>query len=170
VHGVRIQDIPPALRIRLCVSLADPNWKEEVKAGLEGRPPVFPTEPQTNYVWKVHQNFRGTPGMTAVEIRPRFGELYYWRFVVPVSSIISRWGHGPSEGGSLSGVQREVVDGGSLEIGGVDCSWFGAGDRLSPSTSAYVIFNGPIPSFVGFGNASDPFGAPQSIEILEINM
>ena len=39
LHGVQIQDLPPALRVRLGVSLSDPKWKEAVRAALERRPP-----------------------------------------------------------------------------------------------------------------------------------
>jgi hypothetical protein len=39
LHGVRIDNVPPALRVRLCISLTDPDWREQVKAGLEARPP-----------------------------------------------------------------------------------------------------------------------------------
>src|SRR5438128_8596497 len=51
VHGVRIEDVPPALRVRLCVSLADRQWPEQVKAGLERRAPKIAVAAQTRYVW-----------------------------------------------------------------------------------------------------------------------
>lgn len=166
LHGVRIADVPPALRVRLCVSLANPNWKEEVRAGLEGRAPVVSNAAQTQYVWEVHQGYGGTPTAIAVEVRPRFGEIMYWRFAVPTSASIARWGHGPSGGASLSWTQTMSVDGGSGDIDGVPITWFGSGDKLSPGISAYVVFNEALPDFVGFGLASDPVGPPGPVEIV----
>lgn len=168
LHGVRIRDVPPSLRVRLCVSLANPNWKEEVKAGLEGRPPKISTEPQMQYVWKLHEGYLGNSTLTAIEVRPRFGEVFYWRFVVPKDSSISQWGHGPSGGASLSMVKTQVVDGGSGKLNDVEITWFGAGDRLSPGKSAYIVFNGPLPSFIGFGYVSKPFGEPGPLEIFRL--
>jgi hypothetical protein len=166
LHGVSIADVPSALKVRLCVSLTSSNWKEEVKAGLERKPPVVPNTAQTQYVWQVHQGYGGTPTAIAVEVRPRFGEIMYWRFVVPTSAYIARWGHGPSGGGLLSWTKTMSVDGGSGDIKGIPITWFGSGDKLSPGISAYVVFNGTLPDFVGFGLASDPMGQPGQVEVV----
>lgn len=168
LHGVRIQDVPPALRIRLCVSLGSPNWKEETKAGLEGRAPRVADAPQTQYIWRVHQNYRGVATSTAIEVRPRFGELMYWRFAVPSSASVATWGYGPSGGGTLSGTLTMSIDGGSGNINGIPITWFGAGDRLSPGISAYVVFNGALPDFVAFGVASEARGQPGPVEVYNL--
>jgi hypothetical protein len=162
LHGVRIQDVPPALKVRLCVSLANPNWKEEIKAGIEGRPPQVPSAPQTQYVWRIHQGFGGVAASTAIEVRPRFGEIMYWRFAVPTSASVTSWGHGPSGGGSISGSKSLVVKGGAGALmNGTPINWFGAGDRLSPGISAYVVCNEAVPEFIAFGLASEAHGPPQ---------
>lgn len=160
LQGVRIQDVPPALRVRLCVSLANPNWKEEIKAGIEGRPPQVPSVPQSKYVWRIHQGFRGLAASTAIEVRPRFGEIMYWRFAVPTSATVASWGHGPSGGGSISGI-KNFLDGGVADLKGTPINWFGAADKLSPGISAYVVFNEAVPEFIAFGLASEAFGPPQ---------
>lgn len=164
LHGVRIADVPPALRVRLCVSLANPNWKEEIKAGLERRPPVIPQATQTKYVWQSHQEYGGVPTATAIEVRPRFGEIMYWRFLVPFPASVVQWGYGPSGGGSISlnlTTAVEVSGGAAGDINGVPVTYFGSGDKLSPGISAYVVFNGALPAFVGFGLASNPHGPPE---------
>jgi hypothetical protein len=167
LHGVRIDDVPPALKVRLCVSLASPTWKEEIKAGLEGRPPIIPAAQQTQYAWQVHNGHKGVPAQTAIEVRPRFGEIMYWRFAVPSSASIMMWGHGPSGGGAISSNSSQVIDGATGEINGTPVKWFGSGDRLSPGISAYLIFNGTVPDFVGFGLATEPFGPPGQMEIFK---
>ncbi len=164
LHGVRIEDVPPALRVRLCISLANPDWKEQVAAALEGRPPRIQAEVQTRYVWTIHPNYLGTPSRLAIEVRPRFGAIVYWRFVVPPSSTILAWGLGPAGGGALSGTMTGVVEG-TLELGGIPCTFFGAGNPVSPSISAYVVFGDQPPEFVGFGEAREPFGGPTEVEV-----
>lgn len=164
LHGVRVNDVPAALRARLCVSLASPDWKEQVRAGLEGRPPKVPMERQTEYVWTVHEEYQGVSGSTAVEVRPRFGEVMYWGFVIPAGCAVARWGHGPSAGGSISGNQTQAVHDGRMDRKGEEAVWFGAADRLSPGTSAYVVFEGPLPDFIDFGEASMAYGEPGRLE------
>jgi hypothetical protein len=168
LHGVRIQDVPPALRVRLCVSLANPNWKEEIKAGLESRPPQVSSEPQTQYVWQIHQGYGGASGSTAIEVRPRFGEIMYWRFALPVSTPVAFWGHGPAGGGPVSGNRSNSINGAAGEMNGAPVTYFGAGDRLTPGISAYVVFNGALPDFVAFGLASEVFGPPGQMEIISL--
>ena len=169
LHGVRVADVPRALRVRLCVSLADPDWRERVKAGLEARPPNLSPEPVTKYVWTTHKSYRSNPRLTAVEVRPRFGEVAYWRIIVPNLSVVTRWGYGPSGGGAISGIQHEVIEGGAGTLQGEDITWFGAGDRLTPGTSAYVVFEGQLPEFIGFGTARDPLGPPEKVEVVPLS-
>jgi hypothetical protein len=165
VHGVRMDDVPPALRIRLCVSLASPNWKEEIAAALEGRPPRGRPKVQTRYVWSIHSDYLGNPSQVAVEVRPRFSSIAYWRILVPASSTVVAWGFGPAGGGAISGIMTMVVEGGS-ELEGTQCALLGAGDLLSPSVSAYVVFEGHLPEFLGFAEAREPFGGPAEVEVI----
>ena len=83
LHGVDIADVPLALRARLCVSLANPDWREAVLAGLQDRPPLTDTPAATKYCWALHPNYLSDPKTIAIEVRPRFGEVMYWRLSVP---------------------------------------------------------------------------------------
>lgn len=163
--GVRIQDVPPALRVRLCVSLASPTWKEEVLAGLQRRPPEHTPEPQSTYVWNIQRNFGGQQGTIAIEVRPRFGELPYWRIAVPEGSSITAWGIGPAGGASVSPPMMEILDG-VVEIQGMRMNFFGSSARLSPSVSAFVVLNGGMPGKVGFGVADRTDAIPRNWEII----
>ena len=164
LHGVSIDDVPTALRVRLCVNLADPNWKEHVRAGAEGRPPKKATEPEGPYVVQIHSNYM-RPGNTAIEARPRFGSIMYWRFAVPTSATVVNHGVGPANGGGLSGMMMNSIEG-QIPINGVECNFYGSGDTLSASTSAYVVLQGALPDFVVFGQASQPFGGiEQGVQI-----
>jgi hypothetical protein len=111
IHGVPFEDVPAALRVRLCVPLSSPNWLEEVKAGLENRPPRIPSQPRRKYVWTIHGPYLGDPALTAIEVRPRFEELMRWRFVVPARVPVVQWGHGPAGGRqALANTSHEKVE------------------------------------------------------------
>jgi hypothetical protein len=165
LHGVSIADLPPALKARLCVDLRSDDWIEKVKAGLEGRSPQIALPVQGPYVSKVHQGYGGDPAATAVEIRPRFGEILHWRIAIPASTAVEAWGFGPAGGMALSSPRNLVVEA-STEIDGVPMNVLGSGDRLSPAVSAYVVFSDVAPDFVGFGFANGPYEGPREWEVL----
>jgi len=166
--GVSFDDIPASLKVRLCVSLADPNWKEKVKAGLELRPPQQIDNPQTKFIYSISQKFNGTNVVTTIEIRPRFGELHYWRIAVPKSSNIIHFGVGPASTGQTSGLLEMVVDGFEGKVNGHECKLVGAGTKLTPGTSAYIQIDNEVPDFVAFGLATEAFGMPTQMEIQKL--
>ncbi len=49
---------------------------------------------------------------------------------------------------------------------GRDITWFGAANTISDTESAYAVFLGPLPDFICFGPAKNPFGPPGSMEIM----
>lgn len=167
LSGVKFDDLPPPLKVRLCVSLANPNWREEIKSGLQNRPPQVPEPSQSPFIWQSHQNYGGTLQLMAIEIRPRFEEVMYWRFVVPASTSIVQWGHGPANGGPIANIHTHMVEG-TIVINGVNAKFFGAGDKLSAGISAYLVFRGAPPTFVGFSLATEPFGAPGMVEVRQL--
>jgi TIR domain len=164
MHGVAIADVPLPLRVRLCVDLAHGSWQEEVVAALQNRAPNRNTTPTSAYLWRIHRPYPHLSGRTAIEVRPRFGQVHYWRAAVPFGTTLLAWGSGPSEGGALSPIKTMAIEGGDGEVDGRRVSWFGAGDRLSPGTSAYLVFRDNVPDLVGFGFATEPFGAPEEME------
>jgi len=160
LHGVSIRDVPLALRVRLCVNLANPDWMEEIRAATLGQPPRKPVEEQSPYVVKVHKPYLGDSNAIAVEIRPRFGELTYWRIGYPLDGPRpSAWGSGPANGGGISAITNQVMEGvRGIEVEGIQMEFVGAGNTLSPSTSAYVVFQHRTPSRLFFGVAKEAFG------------
>jgi hypothetical protein len=160
IHGVSISDVPPSLRVRICIDLAGSFWKEEVKSALDRRPPEIPIKAQMKYAWKIHSNFGGDPALTAIEVRPRFGQMTFWRFIIPKPATIAGWGRGPAGGKGMSGPQMQICSNPDTEWNGRPAAWFGSGDLLSPSVSAYVVFSGSPPQHIWFSSASEPFGAP----------
>ena len=159
LHGVSFDDVPPPLKVRLCVNMASPDWREEMKAAVERRPPVTPRRYSSIYVWTIRENARRG---VSVEVRPRFGDLMFWRFAVPADVVVAEWGFGPAGGSGLSGAMSTVVEG-EGQLNGEPMKWFGSGDRLSPNVSAHLVLESK-PAWVSFGLASDTWGFPSQWE------
>lgn len=169
LHQVSIRDVPIPLRVRLCVNLANPDWIEEVRAAVVGQPPMRSIAEQPALVVKVHAGYLANPNATAVEFRPRFGELTYWRIGFPASGPRPvSWGSGPANGGGISPVRTASIEGTGLKVNGVEMNFVGAGNPLSASTSAYVVFHGKLPSTLFFGVSPEPFGTQMSGNIFSL--
>jgi len=170
LHQVSIRDVPLALRIRLCINLANPDWVEEIRAAALGHPPRISLQEQSPLVVKIHKNYLGDPNATAVEFRPRFGELTYWRIAFPADgSRPSSWGSGPANGGGISTITISSIEGEGLEVLGMKMDFIGSGNTLSAATSAYVVFTGQLPDKLFFGISREPFSTEMSGNVFSID-
>jgi len=159
LHKISIQDVPPALRVRLCVNLASPDWIEEIRAAVEQRPPTRQTPPQGDLIFRQYDTYLGQAGMKAFEVRPRFGELRFWRFAFPESGPQPvRFGYGPANGSGIASSKSTVISGANISVEETPMKLYGAGDAISASTSAYAIFKGELPASFIFGTAREGFG------------
>ena len=168
MHGIATQNVPPALRVRPCISLGDPEWKQQLSEAL--RKSVLPGKDrtmrnETRFSWKIHSCYGGDPSMTAVEVRSMAERIQYWRFAVPKSTQTARWGQGPAGGCDISRV-RFAEARGSGRYEHRDILWFGAANTISDTESAYAVFLGSLPDFICFGPAKSPFGPPDSMEVM----
>ena len=168
MHGIATQNVPPALRVRPCISLGDPEWKQQLSEAL--RKSVLPGKDrtmrnETRFSWKIHSCYGGDPSMTAVEVRSMAERIQYWRFAVPKSTQTARWGQGPAGGCDISRV-RFAEARGSGRFEHRDILWFGAANTVSDTESAYAVFLGSLPDFICFGLAKSPFGPPDSMEVM----
>jgi len=160
LHGVAAESLPPALRLRPCVHIADPTWREQVRAVIEHRH----FKGVTQFRWAIHASYGGDPSRIAVEVCPLSEGIRHWRFAVPASIPPIQWGHGPSNGGEISPCRFSVVRGSGL-LENSEILWFGSEDYLSQADSAYVVFDRRLPDFVCFGRAKTPSGPPGKMEI-----
>jgi len=121
-------------------------------------------------VVKIHKNYLGDPNTTAIEFRPRFGELTYWRIAFAADGPHpSSWGSGPANGGGISGMKISSIEGKELEVAGIQMDFVGSGNSLSASTSAYVVFKGRLPGKLFFGVSREPFSTEMSGNVFTIN-
>ncbi len=167
MHQINIRDVPLPLRVRLCVNLAEPDWIEEIRAGLIGKPPNRVKTERDEFFCQAHYDYLGKKGHFALEVGTRFAELKYWRIAVPLDGppIIS-WGTGPRNAGGLSSFQHDAVSGEYPDIGGVPMAFVGSGDSITPAISAYVIFDGALPKKFFFGTTTEPFSTEVKGKIL----
>jgi hypothetical protein len=159
--------VPLKLRVRPCISLSDPNWRQQISDVLKRYVPqrlkgMMRNETQFN--WKMHPGYCGDPSMTAVEVSSKGESVPYWRFAIPKSARAIGWGQGPSGGRKISHTRIAEATG-SGKHGGNDITWFGAANSISSAESAYAVFSEPLPDFIGFGSAASPFGPPNQLEI-----
>ena len=169
LHKVSIKDVPLALRIRLCINLANPDWIEEVRAGVESKPPKRETDTQLPYIVKTHTKYLNRENQIAIEIRPRFGEIAYWRLAFPSNGPQPiQWGIGPSNGGGIGSVLFSTLTGEYSNIGGTPMKFVGAGSPLSSSTSAYAVFKDHLPNKFFFGISKEPFATEAEGTIIEL--
>jgi hypothetical protein len=167
LHQASLRDVPLALRVRVCVNLANPDWIEEVRAAVVGQPPRRQTTEQSQFVVKVHNPYLGNRDLTAVEFRPRFGEIGYWRIAFPANGPRpASWCSGPANGGGVSGAMSSAIDGKGLQINGILMDFVGAGNTLTAATSAYAVFIGPLPSTLFFGISREPFSTEMTGTLL----
>ena len=159
LHKVSISDVPLPLRVRLCVNLANPDWIEEIRAAVVGTPPRRAAPPQEPFIIKYHRDYLAQTGKIAIEIRPRFGEMRYWRWAFPSAGPQPvAWGTGPANGGGIGSLKQECIEGEYNDIAGTPMKFVGAGNPISPSSSAYAVFAARLPEKFFFGVAKESFG------------
>jgi hypothetical protein len=169
LHNVSILDVPLSLQVRLCINLANPDWIEEVCATVAGTPPRRVVPDQNQVLVKIHNGYLGQPGRLAIEVRPRFGELRYWRLAFPKGGVQPiQWGTDPANGGGIGALKQEVIEGEYPDIAGEPMKFIGAGNPISASTSAYAVFDTRFPDRFFFGVAKEPFGTEASGAIFNV--
>ena len=167
LHGLAAQSVPAALRVRPCLSLADPDWKRQLSSALLRRAAQRKQggeRDDSHLIWTVHSCHDGDPSVTAVEVRTKLGTIPHWRFAVPKSVHTIRCGMGTPGGGDICPLEVELVRGVGKYVSS-DITWFGGDIPVSDAACAYVLFTGPLPEFICFGPAKGPLGPPGKMEI-----
>lgn len=163
MHGISPLQVPPVLRVLPCVSLGASDWRTQLSRIM--RSDLKPGKRrETRFIWKVHNRYDGDPSTTAIEVRSRGERIQYWRFAVPKSAKVVRWGQGRAGGNEISRITFAEARGtGRYENN--DVAWFGAANAISSTESAFAVFSGPLPDFICFGPSPTPFGSPGQMEM-----
>ncbi len=151
----RVDDqlIPPAIKVRLYLSLTDSDWKERVKAALEQRYPQVDRPRVAPYEVTVHN---GHPsGRVIVELRPRAGR---WVPVVAAVPIGEKDQTKPWLFVEPSGMPTGTgMAPGSSESPSPDVKWWvvASNQQATPTESLYVWFD-RLPTQLLFGAGAGP--------------
>ena len=157
--GVRIEQLPSALRVRLCVDLRAANYAEQIKAAIERRPPVSAVMKLDPYSCRIHERYSGNPDLIAFEFCPRLGEISNWRIAYPAGGKPVNYGVGPAGGGGFSSVRFDFVEGNGLTFEGIPMDFVGCSNPIGPATSAYIVFaRRNCPNALHFGYTDSPSG------------
>ena len=74
------------------------------------------------------------------------------------------WNCGQADGGQLPGFKADCISNARAELtDGTRVIWFGAGARILPSISAYVVFDGDLPDKIWFSIVSGPSDPPKTL-------
>lgn len=151
LHQVPAEEAPPALRVRLCVDLADPSWPAQVAAGLSGRPPRRVPVDAGGRIVQLHWPYQGERNQVAIEFRPRFGTIVDWVIMVPKGTDVIAWGVGRPNGGAIPET-RLVRSGTGTTPDSREWQDYGSSEPLTAGLSGYLVLRrDALPSdfFVG---------------------
>ena len=147
--------IPSAIKTRLHVSLTDPDWKERVRAAVEGRSPAVSVRDLAPYYAKVHRS-KGRGAQYVIEVRPRAGTWSPFAAAIPMGekeAVKPRILRGPRD--------RVPEGGGVLHVTGArvtgDGAWWVmfAQDEATP-TQSYFVYCQQLPTILIFGVKDGP--------------
>ena len=143
------QLIPASIRVRLFVSLAEPEWKERIVAAVEHRNPIIPIPVIKPYVLTAHP--APPPFKFLFEVRPRAGTWNPFVAAIPPTErdrVGMQVRNGPRN--SVPPTDGLHISGGTLIS--VDGQWFlERGYTEATPTNCYYLFFSEMPSRFGFG-------------------
>lgn len=152
LNGISPGELPPALKIRLCIPLENNNWAEQVVAAANKAAPGFiPPSNLGDYVFQEHQVNDGF----CLEIRPRFDRISPFAVAVAIEEKTIK-GIGPCFPGPANiipngGVQINWFDHEDQLTDGTRC-WIWQGNNEVNSTSSYFLFYKEKPKRIWCGH------------------
>lgn len=154
LHQIDPKEMPPALKIRLGISLQDQDWVQRVVAAVEGRSPGYRPEGIYEFVLAEHKTGQGY----CLEIRPRFERLAPFLVAVDidekVSGNVTHCMIGPAKRIPTRGAAFGWFEGDKTLPDGTHV-WIWQGDNEATSTSAYYIFYVNRPKRIWFGRPEE---------------
>ena len=151
LHHIAHKDMPPALKIRLGISLEDSDWVHRVVAAVKGISPGFTPQNIPDFVFTEHKTDDGY----CLEIRPRFERIAPFGVAVDydekVTGNVTRCFPGPANRIPNGAVMFSSIDSESTLTDGTH-AWVWGADNEANSTSSYYLFYQKRPKRVWFGH------------------
>jgi len=151
LHKVTPSEMPPSLKIRLCIPLENNDWKKQVEAAVYCRTPGFDPKGLDEWIFKEHRISEGT---YCLEIRPRFDRISPFAVVVDyaekqcgnvIKCMVGPSNIIPTSMGAFGWVDSEetLTDGTKV--------WLWQANNEASSTNSYYLFYNKQPKRIWFG-------------------
>jgi len=151
LYKVQAKEMPPALKIRLCIPLENNDWVDQVIAAVEKRSRGFIPPGLDAWVLKEHRTSDGY----AFEIRPRFDRISPFAVAVDfeekASGNVIRCSPGPAGKVPTGHVAHNWIDSETTLTNGTH-AWVWGADNEANSTFCYYLFYKNRPPRIWFGH------------------
>jgi len=151
LHKVAPKDLPPALRVRLCIPLEGADWSKQVVAAVENRSPGLVINGLDQWLIKEHHVQDGI----ALEVRPRFDRIAPFAVAVDLDEKaqgnVLRCSPGPANRVPDGHAAFNWIDSATTLTDGTP-AWVWGGDNEASSTYSYYLFYRRRPKRVWFGH------------------
>lgn len=154
LHHIAAKDMPPALKIRLGISLEDPDWVKRVTAVVTGVSPGSVPMGLPDFVLTEHETEDGY----SLEMRPRFERIAPFAVAVDYDERISGnvicCSLGPANKIPTGHVAHNPIDSETTLTDGTH-AWVWGADNEANSTFSYYLFYKKRPRRIWFGHRQD---------------
>jgi hypothetical protein len=148
---VRAKDLPPSLKVRLCIPLTNNDWTSQVEAACHKRPTGFTPSGLTSFVITEHITDNGF----CLEIRPRFDRIAPVAIAVDkeekVSGNVTGSSLGPAGIIPTGFVAHSRIDSETTLTNGTPV-WVWGADNETNSIYSYFLFYKSRPPRIWFGH------------------
>lgn len=142
LHGISPSQLPPALKIRLCISLENnDNWVNQIIAAVNGTPTGYiPPSELSPFIFQEHATDKGY----CLEIRPRFDRISPFAIAVnyeeKASGNVVNGDFGPAGIIPSGHVAFNWMEGENKLTDGTKCYIWGADNEINSTTSMYLFY------------------------------
>ncbi len=149
--SITSKDLPPSLKVRLCIPLTNNDWKKQVEASCHKKPTGFTPQNLSDFVMTEHISDNGF----CLEIRPRFDRIAPVAIVVDLAEKVS--GNvfdsslGPAGRIPTGFVAHSRIDSETTLTDGTK-AWVWGADNETNSTYSYFLFYKSRPKRIWFGH------------------
>jgi len=151
LHNISTSNLPPALKIRLCIPLENNNWVDQVVSAVKKKPPGFVPSGLNDWVLNEHT----VEGGYALEIRPRFDRISPFAVAVDLeekeSGNVTGSSLGPAGQIPTGYVAHSRIDSETTLTDGTK-AWVWGADNEANSTFSYFLFYKTKPLRIWFGH------------------
>ena len=151
LQKIEPSQLPPALKVRLCISLENNDWVKQVVAAASKNPPGFIPSGLTDFVFHEHTAVDGF----CLEIRPRFDRISPFAVCVDyserMSGNVTSCSPGPADQIPNGHCAIDFIDQETTLTDGTR-AWVWGSNNEANSTSSYYLFYKKRPTRIWYGH------------------